>query len=159
MTLALEYKTKLQRVEEKRWLRQVHWPTWQTWSENTLAREKAFEMCCGKINCSCFEKERTRISLHPDGVNQQNVFTKPLVTPVNYRGDIVMNRNGRIMGPITHDQWTLYAYDAIQMFHDLRQQKTHSCEHDWHPTATATPMWADAYFRHTNDFKAGIVGK
>ena len=157
MPLAIQYKTKIQRVEEKRWSRAIHWPTWKKWSDNTLLREKAFESCCNRIECTCREKERDRITLHPDGVNQHNIYNKPLVTPVNYRGDIVLNRAGHIMGPITHEQWTLYAYDAIQMFHDLRQHKHHKCEYDWHPKTATTTMWADAYFRHTADFKAGTL--
>ena len=73
----------------------------------------------------------------------------PNVKPVNKNGALVLDQNGVLQGPYTHFEWFSYSLGLWDKFHshlnnDIPINSTNISE-----------LWAQVYFRNTEDFVAG----
>lgn len=82
-----------------------------------------------KNNCLIFEDEYTQ---------PQNVRA------VNFRGDLVLNKEGVLQGPYTHSEWKDYSLQCFRLIAECKE---------WSPQRR--PDWRDLYFRATDQFYAG----
>ena len=75
----------------------------------------------------------------------EDEFTQPRnVRAVNFRGDLVLNRQGVLQGPHTHLEWLGYSTECFRLIAECKE---------WSPARH--PDWRDLYFRATDQFYAG----
>ena len=89
--------------------------------------------------CDCHELDR---KIWESDVQYRQYFTPPPVRPVNRHGCLVVNENGIVQGPYTHNEWLLYGFEALDLFQDVVDGK-------------AEAEWSDVYFRHNDDYYSG----
>ena len=73
----------------------------------------------------------------------------PSVKPVNKKAALVVNEEGTIQGPYTFHEWFEYSFHLWDKFH------LHLNNEVPITSSNISDLWADVYFRSTEDFVAG----
>ena len=80
-------------------------------------------------------------------------YTPPPIRPVNFRNFIVLDANGKIQGPFEELEWQLHSQKLLDIFFKLVNEPRHYNE------TTKAFWWAEIYFRHNDDFVAGLYSR
>ena len=80
-------------------------------------------------------------------------YTPPPIRPVNFRNFIVLDANGKMQGPFEELEWQIQSQKLLDIFFKLINEPRHYNE------STKTFWWAEIYFRHNEDFVAGLYSR
>ena len=127
-----------------KWQRRIDWNQWEQLSKESLLMDNVLECCpCvkrGIYDCPCEEQD---FQAWNNDVTYVRKFQPPPVRPVNFKGAMVIDQYGLIRGPYLYEHWRQYSFYLLDYFHDIMENKD-------------VPEWHRLFFRHEDDFYAGI---
>ena len=123
----------------------IDWDLWYKLSRESLQLDDCLQACeCTKrgwYNCDCESKDF--LKWDKDFLYHRKFQPRP-VRPVNRYGCMVMKRDsGHIEGPYLYSEWVAYGWKLFDLIHDVLD-------------GVVVPDWSMIYFRHEDDFYAGI---
>ena len=106
------------------------------------------------ISCPCLEKcEAFDEWLWYHDVHYIRRYTPPPTRPVNFQNSLVINGNGKIMGPFEEIEWQLQSQKLMDIFFKLVNEPQH------YNATTKSFWWSEIFFRHNGDFVAGLYSR